>query len=167
MPKLIRMNLLKALTDPAATVDITFNKDTKAVTFTNTTGNDIQIDTAGDNDIQFNLTVTGTTAGSASIAGVSFPGTQPSGTFQPSRVFSPDAGTITGQNIQIYGSSVGGNLTLTDNDNATKTSGTQEYDYCVWIRYQPQGQPHQPPPAAEYYSTDPKISNESPPSTDE
>lgn len=162
MPKFIRMNLLKDSSTPVATVGITFNEQTKAVSFASPNGNDIQIDSAGDNDIQFNLTVNGSTGGSASIAGVSFPGTQPGGTHAPGSVFTPAAGTIPGQNppVQIYGNSVGGNLSLTDNNNATRQSGTQEYDYCVWIRYQPPGNPA---PAAEFYATDPKISNEAPP----
>lgn len=161
VPKMIRMNLAEGLTtDPVSTVDITFDKDTKVVSFTNSTGNDVHVDTQGDNNIQFNLTVTGSAAGSASIAGVAFPGSQPGGDFMPSKVFHPVAGTVPGTSpaVKLYGEKSSGNLTLTDDDEATANEGTEEYEYQVWVCYEPGGNS-----PAEYYSLDPKIFNEPPP----
>ena len=168
MPKLIRINLAEGLkkglvtSNPVAgTIPVTFDASTKKLSF-NSSSNDVHVAKEGLNDIQFNLTVTNAGGGSASLCGVSFPGTQPTHGFAPDTVFTPAAGTVPGKNpvVKLFGSSAGGNLTVTDNDNAQTPTGTEEYEYCLWVRYQPPGTP---PPPAEYYATDPKIYNEPPP----
>lgn len=165
-PKLIRVNLVDDSNPVAATVTVQFNMQTKKITFP---GNaDVRVNLAGDNDIDFQLQTTGGQGGSASIAGVSFPGDQPGSGFEPSKVFGPVAGNISGTDPHVteraYGEGDGGGgLTLTDKNATSRSSGTEEYEYRVWVRYQAPGTP---PPPAEFYGSDPKIFNEPPPGAD-